>query len=67
MLLIYYPLLTASLVRTHHIHAEYSKQYPDRDSEWKNWVDQAMYNYNTSELKGTSYMLFELIYGKDVY
>ena len=54
-----------SVERSHHVLAEYLKQYVDKDSEWDDWVDLAMFAYNTSKHESTGYTPFELVFGKE--
>lgn len=61
----YHPQSNGSIERSHHVLAEYLKQYVDeKASNWDEWTDLAMFSYNTSVHEGTGFTPFELVYGK---
>ena len=49
-----------SLERSHHVLGEYLKQYVGKKFDWDEWVELAVFNYNTS----VTTTLHELVYGK---
>lgn len=61
----YHPQSNASLERSHAVLAEYLKQYVDRDSEWDQCVDLAMFAYKTSKHESTGFTPYELVFGKE--
>lgn len=61
----YRPQSNASVERSHHVLAQYLKQYVTRDSEWDEWIDLAIFAYNTSKHESTGYTPFELVFGKE--
>lgn len=50
--------------RSHHVLGQYLKQFTDRDREWDQWLELAMFSYNTSVHEGTKYTPHELVFGK---
>ena len=53
-----------SLERSHRILGEYLKQLVAKNSEWDNWLELAMFWYNTSVHEGTKCTPYELVFGK---
>ena len=53
-----------SLERSHHALGEFSKQYSKKDCEWDQWVDIAIFNYNTCVHEGTRNTPFEVVFGR---
>ena len=44
----YHPQSNGSLERSHHIFKEYLKQFIENNAEWDDWIELAMFSYNTS-------------------
>ena len=53
-----------SLERTHHVLAEYLKQYSNSEDVWDSYIDLAMFSYNNSVHEGTKFTPYELVFGK---
>ena len=53
-----------SLERSHHILAEYLKQFIAEYAEWDDWLELTMFSYNTSVHEGTKCTPYEMIFGK---
>lgn len=60
----YRPQSNGSIERSHHVLAEFLKHFIKDNSEWDDWVDIAMFSYNTSIHEGTQYTPHELIFGQ---
>lgn len=60
----FHPQSNGSLERSHHALGEYLKQYVDKKFEWDEWVELAIFNYNTSVHEGTKHTPYELVFGK---
>lgn len=60
----YHPQSNGSLERSHHVLAEYLKQYISEYSDWDKWTELAMFSYNTSVHEGTGYTPHELVFGR---
>lgn len=60
----FHPQSNGSLERSHHALGEFLKQYTSVDSEWDEWVDIAMLNYNTCVQESTKHTPYEVIFGK---
>lgn len=61
---VFHPQSNGSIERSHHVLTEYLKQYVRNYDNWDEWVDLAMFPYNTSVHEGTRYTPYELIFGK---
>ena len=53
-----------SLERSHHVLGEYLKRYVAKNLEWDDWLELAMFSYNTSVHEGTKCTPYELVFGK---
>ena len=60
----FHPQSNGSLERSYHALEEYLKQYVGKKFDWDEWVELAVFNYNTSVHEGTKYTPYELVYGK---
>ena len=60
----YHPQTNGSIERSHHVLTEYLKQYVDGHHEWDEFIEMAMFSYNTSQHEGTGFTPFELVFGK---
>ncbi|XP_043475954.1 uncharacterized protein LOC122507359 [Leptopilina heterotoma] len=60
----FHPQSNGSLERSHHVLAEYLKQFIEKNSEWDDWLELAMFSYNTSIHEGTKCTPYELVFGK---
>ena len=58
------PQSNGSLERSHHVLGEYLKQFVAENSEWDDWLELAMFSYNTSVHDGTKCTSYELVFGK---
>ena len=58
------PQSTGSLERSHHVPGEYLKQFVAKNSEWDDWLELAMFSYNTSVHEATKCTPYELVFGK---
>ena len=43
---------------------EFLKQYSEKDCEWDQWVEIAIFNYNTCIHEGTKHTPFEVVFGR---
>jgi len=59
----YHPQSNGSIERSHHVLAEYLKQYTNK-SDWDKYLKLASFSYNTSVHEGTRYTPYELVYGR---
>lgn len=60
----YHPQSNGALERSHSTLADYLKHYVNEDqTNWDNWIDFAMFSYNTSVHTSTQFTPFELIFG----
>ncbi|CAK9824011.1 Retrovirus-related Pol polyprotein from transposon 412, partial [Anthophora retusa] len=59
----FHPQTNGSLERSHLVLTEYLKQYINNKNDWNNWLQCAMFSYNTSVHEGTLYTPHELIFG----
>lgn len=50
--------------RSHHALGEYLKQYTTKEKNWDEWVELAIFNYNTNVHEGTKHTPFEMVFGK---
>ncbi|XP_025161027.1 uncharacterized protein LOC112589987 [Harpegnathos saltator] len=62
----YHPQSNGSIERSHHVLWEYLKQYTNTQHEWDEFLNLAMFSYNSSVHEGTSYRPHELVFGKSV-
>ena len=60
----YHALSNGSLERSYHVLKEYLKQFIENNAEWDDWIEIAMFSYNTSVHEGTKYTPYELVFGK---
>ena len=60
----FHPQSNGSLERSHHGLGEYLKQFVAKNSEWDDWLELAMFPYNTSVHEGTKSAPYELVFGK---
>ncbi|CAK9813916.1 Retrovirus-related Pol polyprotein from transposon 412 [Anthophora plagiata] len=58
----FHPQTNGSLERSHHVLTEYLKQYINKNN-WNEWLQCAMFSYNTSVHEGTLYTPHELVFG----
>jgi transposase InsO family protein len=59
----FHPESNGSLERSHRVLMEYLRHYITEDqSKWDEWVQYAVYVYNTSTHTSTGYISFELVY-----
>ena len=49
----FHPQSNGSLERSHHALGEFLKQYSEKDCEWDQWIEIALFNYNTCIHEGT--------------
>ena len=52
------------LERSHHVHKEYLKQFMINDVEWDDWIELAIFSYNTTVHEGTKCTAYELVFEK---
>ena len=50
--------------RSHHVLKEYLKQFIENNAEWDDWIEVAIFSYNTSVHGGTKFTTYELVIGK---
>ena len=60
----FYPQSNRSLEYSHHVLGQYLKQIVAKNSEWDDWLELAMFSYNTSIHEGTKCTPHELVFGK---
>lgn len=60
----YHPQSNGSIERSHHVLSEYLKLHASNTRDWDNWLELAMFSYNTSTHEGTQYTPHELVFGK---
>ena len=60
----YHPQSKGSLERSHHLLKEYLKQFIENNEEWNDWIELAMFLYNTRVHEGTKCPPYELVFGK---
>ncbi|KAL6421494.1 hypothetical protein ACFW04_011246 [Cataglyphis niger] len=60
----YHPQSNGSIERSHHVLTEYLKTQVEKEKEWDNYINMAMFSYNTSVHEGTKFSPFELIFGR---
>ena len=60
----FYPQSNGSSERSHHVSGEYLKQFIAKNSEWDDWLELAMFSYNTSIHEGTKCTPYELFFCK---
>jgi hypothetical protein len=60
----YRPQSNGALERSHAVLADYLKNYTSSDqSDWDEWLDMAMFSYNTTPHSATKYTPHELVFG----
>ena len=60
----FHPQSNGSLERSQHVLGEYLKQFVAKNSEWDDWLELAMFSYNTSVHEGINCTPYELVFGK---
>jgi len=60
----FHPQSNGSLGRSHHALIEYLKHYVTNERDWDNWLEHAMFSYNTSVHEGIKYTPYELVFEK---
>ena len=60
----YHPQSNGSLERSHHVLMEYLRTQVDKEENWDDYIELAMFSYNTSVHEGTQYSSFELVFGR---
>lgn len=60
----YHPQSNGSIERSHHSLTEYLRTFIDQNREWDDWLDFAMFSYNTSVHEATNYTPHELVFGR---
>ena len=60
----YHPQSNGSLERSHHVLKEYLKKFIKNNAEWGDWIQFAMFLYNTSVHEGTKCTPYELVFRK---
>ncbi|XP_036140388.1 uncharacterized protein LOC118644842 [Monomorium pharaonis] len=60
----YYPQSNGSLERSHHVLTEYLKTQIDKEDNWDDYINMALFSYNTSVHERTKFSPYELIFGK---
>lgn len=60
----FHPQSNGSVERTHHVITEYLKQFTDHGRDWEEYLDLAMFSYNTSYHESTKFTPCELVLGK---
>ncbi|KAL6418729.1 hypothetical protein ACFW04_011838 [Cataglyphis niger] len=61
----YHPQSNGSIERSH-VLTEYLKTQVEKEKKWDNYINMAMFSYNTSVHEGTKFSPFELIFGRIV-
>jgi len=60
----YHPQSNGSLERSHHVLTEYLKTKVDKEANCAEYINLAMFSYNTSVPEGTRYSPYELVFGR---
>lgn len=60
----FYPQSNESIKRSHHALVAYLKQFTGKQRVWNEWLDLAMFSYNTSTHEGIRFTPYELLFGK---
>ena len=60
----FHPQSNESLEWSNHVLDEYLKQFVAKNSGWDDWLELAMFSYNTSVHEATQYTSYELVLGK---
>ena len=60
----YHPQSNGSLERSHHVLKEYLQQFFENNAEWDDWIELAMFLYNTRVHEETKCTPYELVFGK---
>ena len=58
------PSIKRIIRTTHYVLGEYLKQFVAKKSEWDDWLELAMFSYNTSVHEGTKCKPYKLFFGK---
>ena len=62
----YHHQTVGSLERSHVLLAEYIKQYTNKNKgDWDDYLELAMFSFNTSVHSGTNYTPYELVFGSE--
>lgn len=59
----YHQQSNGSIERSHHVLTEYLKLYIENTRNWDEWVELAMFSYNTSVHEGTRFSPHGLVFG----
>ena len=59
----YHPQSNGSIERSHHVLTEYLKLYIENSRNWDEWVELAIFSYNTSVHEGMKFSPHELVFG----
>ncbi|CAK9829609.1 Retrovirus-related Pol polyprotein from transposon 412 [Anthophora retusa] len=59
----FHPQSNGSIERSHHALTEYLKHYI-HNNDWDEWLQMAMFSYNTSVHEGTHFTPHELVFGR---
>ena len=60
----YHPQSNGSIERSHHVLIEYLKTQIDKESNWDDYIDLAMFSYNTSMHESIKFSPYELVFGR---
>ena len=60
----FHPQSNGSLERSHRALGEFLKQYTSADSDWDDWLDLAILNYNTCVSESTKHTPYEVVFGR---
>lgn len=60
----YHPQSNGSIERSHHVLMEYLKVHVDKEENWDQFIELAIFSYNTSVHEGTKYSPYELVFGR---
>ena len=60
----FHPQSNGSLECSRHAVGEFLKQYSQKDCDWNQWVEIAIFNYNTCIHEGTKHTPFEVVFGR---
>ena len=60
----YHPMSNGVIERSHHVLAEFLKQYVSKDDAWDEWLELATFSYNTSLHESLGYSPHEVVYGQ---
>lgn len=60
----YHPQSNGSIERSHHVLMEYLRTQVDKEDNWNEYIELAIFSYNTNVHEGTKYSPFELVFGR---